>query len=318
MTEAHAWRAPERLRTRRPEATALLERVSALTNEVVDPLLLGLIRSAVAALIGNDRLITQNTTTTTRTSDADLDCLAFTEQFVIDVSGIDDAHRESLARHVPADRMRAFVTAIYITEFTQRLELMSRALLGDEQADETAEPLRTSPIALESPADAGLALIDALRDYQDAVMRGTDLDPIITEMVRLRCARTHDCRICKTLRLDDARSAGVDESMTAKVDYYERSDLDERIKIALRVTDGFITRPDTLTIERAAEARAEFTPDQLAEIMLDITKWSTQKIHVALGTDGAERLPIGDAGVSYFAFAEDGRVAGYSAVPSAR
>lgn len=104
------------------------------------------------------------------------------------------------------------------------------------------------------------------------------------------------------LRLADARADGVDEAMTAKIDFYERSDLPERSKVALRITDAFILRPDLF-----------FDAEQLAELCLDITKWSTQKIHVALGTDGTDRLPINESGTSFFGFDDGGRVAGFSA-----
>ena len=60
--------------------------------------------------------------------------------------------------------------------------------------------------------------------------------------------------------------------------------------MALRVTDSFITQPDILSDTVAEQARASFEPAELASLCLDITKWSTQKIHVALGTDGAEGL----------------------------
>jgi hypothetical protein len=47
--------------------------------------------------------------------------------------------------------------------------------------------------------------------------------------------------------------------------------------------------------------------------LVDITKWSTQKIHVTLGIDGADHVATDDRGVAYFAFADDGRVARISA-----
>ena len=150
-----------------------------------------------------------------------------------------------------------------------------------------------------------------LNGYQAAVVRGSTLDPVTTELVRLRCARTHHCRICQTLRLADARAAGVDETMTAKVDWYERSDLPERAKVALRVTDAFITRPDLLSEAGACQARASFGPAELASLCLDITKWSTQKIKVALGTDGADRLATDADGVALFGFDSGGQATGY-------
>jgi AhpD family alkylhydroperoxidase len=150
-----------------------------------------------------------------------------------------------------------------------------------------------------------------LNAYQAAVVRGSALDPVTTELVRLRCARTHHCRICQTLRLADARAAGVDETMTAKVDFYERSDLPDRAKVALRVTDAFITRPDLLSEAVAGQARASFGPAELASLGLDITKWSTQKIKVALDTDGADRLVTDADGVALFGFDSGGQATGY-------
>jgi hypothetical protein len=103
--------------------------------------------------------------------------------------------------------------------------------------------------------------------------------------------------------------------VTAAVDRYETSDLDERLKAALRVTDALITMPTSLSPEAVADARARLTPDELAELCLDVSKWSTQKVHVALGTDAPDRLPLGADGVSWFRFDSDGRVAGFSDRP---
>ena len=176
---------------------------------------------------------------------------------------------------------------------------------------------RVRPVRVECGADGrpigrDPELVTLLGEYQDAVVRSTVLDPVTTELIRLRCARQHDCRICQTLRLADAADRGLDESMAGKVDHYERSDLDERHKVALRIVDAFIWRPANMSDELVAQAHEQFTDAELAELLLDITKWSTQKIHVALGTDGADRLPVGDAGVSYFTFDENGRAMGFA------
>jgi AhpD family alkylhydroperoxidase len=240
-------------------------------------------------------------------STAERDVVEFTEQFVIDVGGTPEDVRAVLTGRYGTDGARALVTAIYVVEFTQRLQLIAARLLGD------AAPPAAGSLAA---ADASLVAADAspaglLEAYQAAVVRGSALDPVTTELVRLRCARTHHCRICQTLRLADARAAGVDETMTAKVDRYERSDLPERAKVALRVTDAFITRPDLLSEAAAGQARASFGPAELASLCLDITKWSTQKIKVALGTDGADRLVTDADGVALFGFDSGGRVTGY-------
>lgn len=98
-----------------------------------------------------------------------------------------------------------------------------------------------------------------------------------------------------SLRLGVARDNGLDEDMAAKIDRYEASDLPERHKVALRLTDAFVTAPGSIGAELRAQARAHFTEAQLVELMLDMSKWSTQKLSVALGTDDpidAERLSI--------------------------
>lgn len=237
-------------------------------------------------------------------------CLAFAEQFVIDVTRLTKADLTDLALYFSTKELHDFVVALYVTECTQRLEVMGPVLLGG-----SADGSAMVPLMNVHPNEAPGSIEPALDRYQEAVVRGTALDPVTAEMVRLRCARTHNCRICRTLRLVNAREAGVDDAMTAKIDFYEESDLDERVKLALRITDAFITRPDTLTEPTVRQAVAAFTPEALAELCLDITKWSTQKIHVALGTDGADILPKNDQGMSFFTFDPDGRVAGFTAAP---
>jgi AhpD family alkylhydroperoxidase len=235
----------------------------------------------------------------------DRDGVAFAEQFVMDVAGTSHDSLDALRGQLGSDRLRDFVTSVYLVEFTQRLQLAAQALLP----------------SVPDLSDAGRpdqrqgSLRELLGSYQDAVVRSTALDPVTTELVRLRCARTHNCRICQTLRMADAQTAGVDTEMTSKIDFYETSDLPEPHKIALRITDAFIIRPDELSADIVGPARATFSPEQLAELCLDITKWSTQKIHVALGTDGADGLPINEDGVVLFGFQDDGRVAGYWADP---
>ena len=156
-------------------------------------------------------------------------------------------------------------------------------------------------------------LVALLAAYQDAVVRSPLLDPITTELVRLRCARQHDCRICQTLRLSSAALDGLDDDMSSEIDFYESSSLSERHKVALRIVDAFIWRPSDMSDVLVGQAHEHYSRAEIAEILVDITKWSTQKIHVCLGTDGADRLPVNERGVSYFSFNADGKVAAITA-----
>jgi len=308
------WALPGALWQLRPEACRLLTALNEQVWRTGDPVLLELVRVRVAQLIGHPAAARARGEPadggveaklaalpdypySPLFSSAERDVVSLAEQFVIDVGGTPEDMRAELTGRFGADGARELVTGIYVVEFTQRLQLLAARLLDD------------APVAVIASVDGPAAGL--LTAYQAAVVRGSALDPVTTELVRLRCARTHHCRICQTLRLADARAAGVDETVTAKVDRYERSDLPERAKVALRVTDAFITRPDLLSDAAAGQARASFGPAELASLALDITKWSTQKIHVALGTDGADRLVTDADGVALFGFDSDGQPTGY-------
>ena len=292
-----AWGLPAGLSRLRPEACGLLTALNERVWQVGDRVLLELVRVRVAQLIGNQGVAGRRVPA----SAAEQDVVDFTEQFVMDVSGTTEEMREGLTARFGADGARELVTAIYVIEFTQRLQLIAARLLDDAFAG----------VPCGSSAVSDVSATGLLNAYQAAVVRSSALDPVTTELVRLRCARTHNCRICQTLRLADSRAAGVDEDMTAKVDFYERSDLPERAKVALRITDAFITQPELLSDDVARQARASFGPAELASLGLDITKWSTQKIKVALGTDGADQLETDADGVALFGFDSGGQATGY-------
>jgi hypothetical protein len=128
----------------------------------------------------------------------------------------------------------------------------------------------------------GTALDHAMRDFERAVVRIDGVDPITTELVRLRCARVHDCRRCSSMRDDAALDSGFDEALGAKIDAHVRSDLEPRHKAALRLADAMILEPGAIEPGLREELRAHFSEAQVAELCLDVVKWSVQKALVAL------------------------------------
>lgn len=167
------------------------------------------------------------------------------------------------------------------------------------------------PEGCESFAQAGMAyqplLQSALDEFYQAATRLDLIDPQVTEMVRLRCARTHDCRICKTLRLRTARDNGVDDAMTEMVDHYETSPLEERIKVALRFTDAYVSTPGPIAPGLVEQLREHFSSDQVVALALQVMKWSTQKMHVALGLDTKPGVDVTSGEVTWFEFDVQGR-----------
>lgn len=121
-----------------------------------------------------------------------------------------------------------------------------------------------------------------IEEFARVAMRALELDPLVTEVVRLRCAEYHDCRVCSSLRIADAVAEGLDEEMRAEIRDYEHSELEERLKVALRYVDTIIADPNGLDADLRAELRSHFSASQIAEMSFDVMKWSFQKALVAL------------------------------------
>ncbi len=142
---------------------------------------------------------------------------------------------------------------------------------------------------LPAPADGGRFqsyrpdLLAALNAFQAAVVRENSLDPVTTELIRMRCAHVHDCRVCKSVRLDPARAAGADEQVLAEVGHYEASTLGERHKVVLRLADAhlFGSVPPSLP----GQVAGELSPREALDVVLLVAKFSYQKSLVALGID---------------------------------
>ena len=122
----------------------------------------------------------------------------------------------------------------------------------------------------------------AINEFACAAVEATAVDPVVTEIVRLRCAQIHDCRLCGSLRIQEALDQGFDEAMERKIGDYENSDFRPEIVAALRLCDAIILTPGAADESLKNELKRHFSEQQIAEICLDVVKWSQQKSLVAL------------------------------------
>ena len=138
------------------------------------------------------------------------------------------------------------------------------------------------PTQLLTPGvSAGGELETTIADFAAAAVRADAVDPVTTELVRLRCAQYHDCRLCASFRVQAALDAGFDETMQRKIGDYESSDFSEVTKAALRLTDAMIMHPGTIDAELRASIREHLSDAQIVEVCVDVMKWSQQKSLVA-------------------------------------
>ncbi|CAA0134609.1 putative protein [Mycolicibacterium vanbaalenii] len=222
---------------------------------------------------------------------------AFAEQFSVDVTNIGDNQR---GRFLAAAGDNAFrlAVAIFIADFVPRVWAGCEAL-------DLGHPGRTADVRWDLDTDP----IDALLNgFVPAVARLSKLDPVTTEVVRLRGAAAHHCRLCQSLREGHALDAGGSEDMYRQIADFESADeLSDAHKAALRYVDALIWTPSQIDPSVADGVRKHFSGKQMIELTLDVMRNAANKIAVSLAADeprvaeGTERYEVDDAGQTIFA-----------------
>lgn len=218
------------------------------------------------------------------------DVTAFAEQFAVDVSVLSDEQRAAFLA-ATGNEAFAVVQRVYVGDVWPRVRSVLDQVLGA-----AAWPAPERP-----EVDDLWPLLD---DFLRSVARLDALDPVSTELVRLRGARQHDCRVCRSRRSVAALDAGATEDTFDQLDRWESSTLPEDRKAALGLTDAMIWTPYDVPAEVVAAAREHLTDAQVVEVVLDVARNAANKIAVALGADAAEVTE----GVQLFTTDADGEV----------
>lgn len=211
----------------------------------------------------------------------------FAEQFSIDVTGITTAQRAAFSDLLGAD-VFTVATLIYVADFVPRMRAGLTAL-GVDWPD--------GPVMWDHETNPADYVLDT---FIPAVGRMRALDPVTSEIVRLRGARQHNCRLCKSLREAAALEAGATESVYDGIDDFENSELSDRHKAALRYVDALIWTPSAVSGE---ELRQHFSEEEAVELTLDVMRNACNKVAVALGADAARV----DEGTEEYRLGADGQ-----------
>ena len=212
----------------------------------------------------------------------------FAEQFSVDVSGISDDQRGQLLSTLGGDAFGAVVLT-YIADFVPRV-LAGLRVLG------LGGVVPTGPTDWDHTTDPADAVFNG---FLPAVARETALDPVASEIVRLRGAGQHHCRLCNSLREATALDAGGSEDLYGDISLYEASSrLSDAHKAALRDVDALIWSPADIVPLIAAEVRACFSDAEPVETTFDVIRYAANKIAVAMEADspgGSRAAPSGIA-----------------------
>jgi alkylhydroperoxidase family enzyme len=213
----------------------------------------------------------------------------FAEQFSTDVARVTAEQRGALVAAFGAEVL-GIVSLLYVADFVPRVRAGLNAL-GVTFPDPESWDRTTHP------ADA------LLNRFTSAVGAMRGLDPLTTEIVRLRGATQHNCRLCTSLRETTALDAGGSESLYDDIGAYGESDqLTSAQKAALAYVDALIWTPSSVG-EAAAGVLEHFSAEQALEITLDVMRNGTNKIAVALGGDAPR---VAD-GVEHYLLGADGQ-----------
>jgi len=218
-------------------------------------------------------------------SDADAVVADFAEQFSIDVSMIGDQQRSRLWSAL-GDNTFGVVVQMYIADFVPRVRAGLEALGVGQRYLGWAD----GRVAWDHTTDPSDAVFNG---FLPAVARLRDLDALTSEVVRLRGAAQHNCRLCKSLRETTALGAGGSETLYGDIERFEASELlTDRQKAALRYADALIWSPGHIDRGIVAAVRAQFSDDEAAELTFDVMRNASNKVAVALAGD-APRVESG-------------------------
>jgi alkylhydroperoxidase family enzyme len=232
-------------------------------------------------------------------SEAEAVLAEFAEQFSVDVSAISGEQRSRLWKQL-GDHTFGVVVQVYLADFIPRVRAGLEALgIGSQYLGWVNGPISWDHAT--APPDL------VFNEFLPAVARMRALDPVTAELVRLRGAAQHNCRLCKSLREGTALDAGGSESLYDDiVDFEKSTSLTRRAKAALRYTDALIWTPAHLVADVVEEVRSRFSEAEAVELTFDIMRNASNKVAVSLGADaprvehGTERYLLDADGQTVF------------------
>lgn len=228
------------------------------------------------------------------TSGVDQTVLRFAEQFSVDVSALDESLRADLWAALgegPREARGRFLAMAWVADLLPRVSAtLDRLFAASPQLPVTGEELvvdDATPLAHE---------------FVRVVYNLHELDPVLSEMVRLRGAHAHNCRLCKSIVNRAALTAGATLTDFAAVEAQEPSTLSAPQQAALALVDAMLWYPARMPEEVLDGIRREFTPAQAVELVLDVMRNAWNKTTVAAVMDEAH---VAD-GVEVYEYRDDG------------
>jgi len=155
-------------------------------------------------------------------------------------------------------------------------------------------PTHTGNVIRDSALGQVPETVEEVIALNGAVWQSSLVSPTLLEMVRLRNARTVNCVFCKAVRYEVARNDGLTEERAQLIDAnYQHSSLSRREKLAIALADSYLGFPAGVRPELAADLAAEFTPAQIAALLVALMTFNfTSRTAVSIGGMPEDPLPV--------------------------
>jgi alkylhydroperoxidase family enzyme len=206
------------------------------------------------------------------------DAMAFAEQMVVDVASMTTDVRAAGLAELGAGAP-GFVLAVWTEDMMIRASAAWREMFGEEW--------RVIPTSAETEPWV------AHERFLLEVAKLPALDPVTSELVRLRGARAHDCRLCQSRR----SASAIDQAGRSDLfDDVDPSGISDAQVLALQVVDAFVWQPVQWPPGLGEQVVDALGPAAATELTLDIVRNAANKIAVAFDADA----PQVETGVEYY------------------
>jgi hypothetical protein len=206
------------------------------------------------------------------------DAMAFASQMVVDVAAMTADVRAAGLAELGAGAP-VFVLAVWTEDMMIRADVAWREMFGEEWR----------PIPISAETEPWVAHERFLLE----VAKLPALDPVTSELVRLRGARAHNCRLCQSRR----NVSAIDLAGECDVfDDRDPSGISDRQALALQVVDAYVWQPIQWPTGLGEQVVDALGPAAATELTLDIVRNAANKIAVAFGADA----PQVETGVEYY------------------
>jgi hypothetical protein len=223
------------------------------------------------------------------------DATAFAEQMVVDVASMTPDVRAAGLAELGAGAP-AFVLALWTEDMIIRAGSAWREMFGEEWR----------PISTSAETNPWVAHERFLLE----VAKLPALDPVTSELVRLRGARAHDCRLCQSRRSVSAIDLAGGSDL---FDDRDPSGISDAQGLALQVVDAFVWQPIRWPPGLGEQVVDALGPAAATELTLDIVRNAANKIAVAFDADD----PQVETGVEYYDIDVSSGELRYNVSPSA-